>query len=218
MNRTISIKGLGKIFIKPDQTEVSLFLESVDENYEKAMVKAEKGTSEIIEAITEVGFNKEDIKTTNFSVRVKYESIYVDNIYKEKFVGYQCDQGMVLSFDLDMDKLTALLGKISTLEAKPRIDVRFTVKDKDKYIKEVLIKAVEDSKAKADVLAQASGVSLDNLISIDYGKKEFDLYSPTVYARDNFAIETSMKMAGAPDMSPQDITLEENILMVWEIK
>ena len=40
LDRTISIKGNGKLFIKPDQIEVSLSLESVDENYEKAMLPA----------------------------------------------------------------------------------------------------------------------------------------------------------------------------------
>ncbi|MFB0918376.1 MAG: SIMPL domain-containing protein [Clostridiaceae bacterium] len=218
MDRTISIKGNGKLFIKPDQIEVSLSLESVDENYEKAMLKAEKGTSEILKAITDSGFKKEDVKTTDFSVRVKYESIYVDNIYKEKFVGYQCNQGMLLTFDLDNKKLTSILSKISTLKGKPRIDVRFTVKNKDKYVDQVLISAVEDSRNKAELLAKSAGVTLGNLVSMDYGKDDFDLYSPTVYARENFIADASMKMAGAPEMNPQDISLEENILMVWEIK
>ena len=37
MNRTITIKGIGKLSRKPDQVVVSLTLKATDKNYDKAM-------------------------------------------------------------------------------------------------------------------------------------------------------------------------------------
>ena len=37
MNRTITIKGVGRLSLKPDQVAVSLSLDTIDPVYEKAM-------------------------------------------------------------------------------------------------------------------------------------------------------------------------------------
>lgn len=42
MNRTITIKGIGKLSLKPDQTVVSLMLKTVHADYDKAMDEAAK--------------------------------------------------------------------------------------------------------------------------------------------------------------------------------
>lgn len=45
------------------------------------------------------------------------------------------------------------------------------------YQNELLANAVTDSKAKAEVLTKAAGVSLEEIITIDYSRVEIDFVS-----------------------------------------
>lgn len=42
MTRTITIKGVGKLSLKPDQVVISLTLKATDKNYDKTMDTAAK--------------------------------------------------------------------------------------------------------------------------------------------------------------------------------
>ena len=68
MNRTITIKGIGKLSLKPDQTVVSPTLKTVRADYDKAMDEAAKHLEQLRSAIAEIGFTKDDLKTTSFDV------------------------------------------------------------------------------------------------------------------------------------------------------
>ena len=74
MNRTITIKGTGKVSVKPDLIIITMHLESHDYDYEKTMKLAAESVNILQNAIIKAGFNKEDLKTTDFNIRTHYES------------------------------------------------------------------------------------------------------------------------------------------------
>lgn len=74
MNRTITIKGIGKLSLKPDQVVVSLTLKAIDKNYDKAMDTAAKHLEQLRGALVGIDFAKDNLKTTNFNVGTEYES------------------------------------------------------------------------------------------------------------------------------------------------
>ncbi len=69
--------------------------------------------------------------------------------------------------------------------------------------------------SKAEILAKASGVSLGDLISIEYNWGELHLYSQTSYAlREN---QITIDSLSSPDIVPDDIAVSDTVSFVWEI-
>ena len=124
MNRTITIKGIGKLSLKPDQTVVSLMLKTVHADYDKAMDEAAKHLEQLRSAIAEIGFTKDDLKTTSFDVGTEYENERDKNgNYKRRFVGYRVTHGLKLEFDFDSQRLSKVLGTIAVCIVEPELKI-----------------------------------------------------------------------------------------------
>ena len=88
MNRTITIKGIGKLSLKPDYVVITFSLESENKDYNKAMSIASEDLDKLRSALATVGFAKEDLKTSNFSVSTQYENKRdIGGNYKQHFTG-----------------------------------------------------------------------------------------------------------------------------------
>ena len=219
MNRTITIKGIGKLSLKPDQTVVSPTLKTVRADYDKAMDEAAKHLEQLRSAIAEIGFTKDDLKTTSFDVGTEYENERDKNgNYKQIFVGYRVTHGLKLEFDFDSQRLSKVLGAIAVCIAEPELNVQFTVKDKEAVDAALLQSACANAKAKAEILTKASGVTLGELDSIDYNWSELHLYSLTHYEMDPPCMARASAAPTAMDIEPDDIDVSDSVTFVWEIR
>jgi len=80
-----------------------------------------------------------------------------------------------IEFDLAHDLLGKILDNVSRCECYPEFDISYTIKDKEAVKNKLLEKAVKDSRVKAEVLAKAAEMKLDELVSIDYSWGELKL-------------------------------------------
>lgn len=216
MNRLITVKGIGKLSIKPDIIIITMKVESRQHDYDKTMELA-TGSIEILQqAIRLAGFEKKDLKTTNLNIRTQYENYHDENNnYKSRFDGYCCEQGLKLEFDFDTDLMSGVLNAIAKAPIEPQLQIQFSVKNKSAVSEELLINAAENARQKAEILTRVSGVRLGDLINIDYNWGELHLYSPTSYQME----EKCMMSAGAyaPDIEPDNIDVSDTVTFVWEI-
>lgn len=219
MNRTITIKGIGKLNLKPDQAVVSLALKTVHAIYDKAMDEAAKHLEQLRCAIAEIGFAKDELKTVGFDVDTEYESERDKNgNYRQRFIGYRVTHRLKLAFDFDTRRLSKALGAIAVCVAEPELNVQFTVKDREAVNAALLESACRNAKTKAEILTKSSGVTLGELVSIDYNWGELYLCSPTRY---EMADACMMKADAAPtamDIEPDDIDVSDSVTFVWEIR
>lgn len=218
MNKTITIKGIGKLSLKPDQVVVSLTLKATDKNYDKAMNTAAKHLEQLRGALVGIGFTKDDLKTTNFNVGTEYESERDKNgNYKRIFIGYSVTHQLKLEFDFDSQRLSQTLGAIAACIAEPELNVQFTVKDKESVNAALLENACVNAKANAGILAKASGVTLGDLISIDYNWGELHLFSPTQHDMEDACMRLSSAAPTSIEIEPDDIDISDSVTFVWEI-
>lgn len=217
MNRMITVKGTGNISVKPDLIVIKMNLESQNHDYNKTMEIAAASVKVLQDAIISAGFDKKDLKTTNFNIDTHYKSYHDKNDnYKSRFDGYICEQGLKLEFDFETATMSKVLTAISKASTDPQLNIQFSVKDKAVVSEELLISATENAKQKAEILAKASSVTLGDLISIDYNWGELHLYSQTRYEISESRLE--MSPSSAPDIEPDDIDVSDNVSFVWEIK
>lgn len=217
MNRLITVKGTGNVSVKPDLIIITMNLESQQLEYDQTMQFAADSVNIITSAIESVGFDKKDLKTTSFNVRTHYESYRdKDNNYKSKFDGYVCEQGLKLEFDFEPKVMSDVLSAIAKTSVNPKLNIQFSVKDKDAVSEELLAQATENARKKAEILSKASGVDLGKLINIDYNWGELHLYSPTRYDMEDRCMV--MESSYAPEIEPDDINASDTVTFVWEIK
>lgn len=218
MSRTIAINGTGTASVKPDTISVSLTLTALDTDYALAMQKASKQVESLKKSVGAVGFDSEEIKTTGFNVHTEYETVYTeDNKRKNVFKGYKCIHNLKLDFDMDTERLAAVLAAIAEADAEPELHIAFTVKNSEKVREELLRAAAENSRRNAEILCDATGVKLGNLISVRYDIDNMAFVSPTSYRMDRNCMLASTADSCSVDINPDDIELSENVVFEWEI-
>ena len=219
MPRTITVKGMGRVTTAPDYVVISMSLEAHEKDYEATMELAAKKIEQLNASLEEIGFEKKSVKTTNFNVRTDYEREKDRNgNYKSVFNGYICSHRLKVEFDFDTKRLAQTLYAISRCLAQPELSISFTVKDPSAVNKELLKSATINAKEKAQILCEASGVELGQLLTIDYNWGELNIVSHTDYMLEEKCM--AMPVGGLADMDiePDDIDVSDTATFVWEIK
>lgn len=219
MPRTITVKGMGNVKTAPDYVVVSMNLEAQGMEYEETMEQAAQQIDYLNTSLEAVGFEKKSVKTTNFNVRTAYESVKDKNgNYKSVFNGYVCSHRLKVEFDFDTKCLAQTLSAISKSLAKPELSISFTVKDPSAVNKELLRSATINAREKAEILCEASGVELGDLLTIDYNWGELNIVSCTGYMLEERVMAMPMRAMADMDIQPDDIDVSDTATFVWEIK
>lgn len=111
-----------------------------------------------------------------------------------------------------------MLGAIAVCIAEPELNVQFTVKDKEAVDAALLQSACANAKAKAEILTKASGVTLGELVSIDYNWGELHLFSQTQYDMEDDCMRMGSAAPTSIEIEPDDIDISDSVTFVWEIK
>lgn len=218
MPRTITVKAIGNSSAKPDYVVLSMHLETQEMEYDKANNSAALRIQHLTETLMSLGFDKTDLKTTNFNIDTDYNNEKDRNgNYHRVFNGYNVIQDLKLSFDFDTNRLATALSAISRCISNPELSIRFTIKDATAVNEEMLRSATANAKRKAEILCEASGVELGQLIAIDYNWGELDVYSHTRYDMADECLAAPM-MERSIEIEPDDIETTDTATFVWEIK
>ena len=217
-NRTIHVRGVGRAAQVPDTVVVTLALTARNSEYSAAMKIGSQQVEMLREAIGDVGFDADDLKTTNFDVRIISE----DEEYREGnvkrcrqiVVGFECRHDLKLAFDMDSDKLNAAVDAIANCLSSPTISIAFTVKDPDAFADKILTAAARDAERKAKILCAAAGVKLGKLIRVDYPCDELTRNE----VRLNNQVVLGASTDTAFDFRPDDVTATDAADFVWEIE
>ncbi len=214
--RTITVKGIGAVSVKPDLIVLRLSMVTAEYEYDAAMKAAAEKIDFLNKALEAAGFEKKSAKTADFRVRADYDSLNDGKgNYTSVFMGYKCRHELKIEFDFDTKRLAKALSEISKCIAKPEISIDFTVKDSSAVSGELLKAAVKNAREKAEILCAASGAKLGDLLSIDYNWGELHLYSETDYD-----VEGKCLMMGAADdmdIEPEEIKARDTATFAWEI-
>ena len=222
-NRPIRVTGKGALKVHPDTTRLTLTVHGTCPEYQEAMAKSAEDTEALKGALASLGFAPSDLKTLSFGIDSEYEGYQDEHgVWRNRFVGYRYDHSMKLEFLSDAERLGRVLTALSAASARPVVvHLSYTVKDPEAVKNELLGKAVADAKAKAAVLTASAGVSLGELLSIDYSWGEISFEARPM--RNALTLDacaeggTPRAKALAPDLEPDDIDLTDTVTVVWQI-
>ncbi|HAW15223.1 MAG TPA: SIMPL domain-containing protein [Clostridiales bacterium] len=216
--RTIKVTGKGNIKVAPDTTRLTLTLTGSDTEYGKALKASSEDTLCLKDLLEGLGFKRSDLKTIRFSVDPRYESYKNKDAYKQRLTGYEFTHVLKLEFPSDNERLGKTLFALANGKVSPEVRISYTVSDPESVKNGLLSKAVADAKDKAAVLAEASGVTLKDIQSIDYSWSQIEFESQPMRGGFYTLCEGGSGIDSYDiDMEPEDIEKSDEVTVVWEI-
>lgn len=217
--RTIRVTGNGSVPVKPDITSLKITFEGVYKDYEETVRKSSEKTKVLREAIEKSGLPGEDLKTKDFSIDSEYESYRDHNDdYRRRFIGYKFHHRTEIQFPNDNKLLGRILYELSVCSVKVEFSIDYTVKDKDAVKREVLKRAVENSRLKAEIMTAAAGVKLGDVQSIDYSWGEIKIRTSPIEMLQMSSKSILAEPSYDIDIEPDDIDVADTVTILWEIK
>ena len=222
MERKITVKGIGHITAKPDLCIIYMTIDETNRKYEQAVDDASDKINELSNALVRIGIEKDALKTADFKVDVetgfKKNFKGVGEIVK---TGFTCTYRMKLAFDFSSERLSKVIDAITTCISDPRLSIAFTVKDEEAVKDELLKSAGANARRRAQILCEAAGGNLGNLVTVNYNWNEISILSPTRFTSDGLSntgpLCCDMPTLAPGSIEPDDIDLVDNAVFVWEI-
>lgn len=200
----ITVKGYGNVSAVPDGITIDIEVLSREASYPHTLERLNSKVSAINAAILRAGCTDTAV-TKSYGVSELWTDQYDPE--KRKFQGYQATQKMGVTIPVDKSLLGSVFAEISATDSRPGIGITFVVRDKDSLEKGARINAVTKAKEAAKDLATASDLKLVSVKSINFAGSRSSFGS-------GFSL-ASCDMASTPEVTPDTISHEESVLMVW---
>jgi len=205
---TLSISGSASVSVKPTVTVISLSVSSTQDSYSKAIENLVGRVDQLTKSMMEIGFESKEIITSNFNInkRLKY------NQGKQDGELFTAQQQLKVQFKQSKDRLLEVINTATSSQANPELSIAFELdREQKKSLKDKLIKlAIIDARQKADLIAAASGLQVDQIKDISYGPKYYSPNPVNVSYR-----ELAMDAVTVSNMEVSNLTFSETVEMVF---
>ncbi len=161
--RTMSVNGTGKITLVPDLAYISIGVRSEAEEVSQALNANNAQAVKISETLQKLGVEAKDIQTTNFNVYPMQQYDMEGKVSKTTYVV----ENTVNVTVRELSNLGKLLDATVKAGANNIYGISFDVDDKTEALDQARTMAIKDAQEKAKAIAEASGVSLGEIQSIN---------------------------------------------------
>ena len=175
----IAVNGTGETRISADTAVISLGVSARDRDVLKAQQTVNENIAGIRQALLSNGVAEENINTDYMSIYAIYD--YNEDV--EKVQAYNASTTLAVKVT-DMDSVGRLIDEAFAAGANTLNGISFSASDTDEARDESLKAAVGEARAKAEVLAEASGLKITGIETISEGN---------VYSYDNSVSNFSAK-------------------------
>lgn len=162
--RLISVTGEAKIEVKPDMATMSFGVEVTAADAQTAQRENSAKMTAVIEVLTKNGVQRDDIQTSNFSLSPVYEWLG-ERGEKQTLVGYRCNNTVTVEVK-DLSKIGTLIDAGTAAGANNVYGLTFGLQSPAAHRNALLTSAVNDARAKADILAAAAGYKVSGVQTI----------------------------------------------------
>ena len=194
----MSTIGNGSLSVEPDTVMIQLAIVTENEALQVAQAENAETSSQVIQALINIGIPQDHIQTSGFTVNPIYDFVDGNQVLR----GYQVEHSLsVESQALDQTGMiidTAVNNGVNQVSS-----IQFSVQNKQEYYREALNRAVKDAIEKAKSIADTINLNLDaKPIKMDEVTSE----QPIVYQ--TFAME---KGSPTTPIQPGQIEIEATI-------
>lgn len=160
----ITVSGSGETQVSADTAVVSLGVSARDKDVLQAQQKVNEAIAGIRQAMLDNGVPEENINTDYMNIYAIYD--YDGDM--ETVMAYNANSTLAVKAT-DMKNVGALIDEAFRAGANTLNGISFSASDTEEARNESLKAAVADAKAKAEVLAEASGLKIKGIETISEG-------------------------------------------------
>lgn len=173
----LHVSGSGEVNADPDQVVISLGVSITKDSAEEAREECANRTSEVIDALEEMGITDDQVETERFSLYA--DRNYIREEDRSKVVGYRAVNTIKITSN-DTDMAADLIDTAVRNGANDVDRVTFTLQDstREDMREEAVKKAIQDAKTEAQHVAQEFGVQLGSPVKIDVTSTGYQPYQP----------------------------------------
>jgi hypothetical protein len=158
----ITVSGTGKVSTVPDQAGFTFGVENTGKTPGEASAANNRAMSKLVAALRDAGVPRADIQTVD---------LYVSPTYSDSgaVTGYSASSSV--SVTVSLDRAGAVVEAAENSGADNVSGPNLTKADSDKLYDNALRAAVADARSRAEVLAEAAGVDVGAVVSIQEGSE-----------------------------------------------
>lgn len=159
--KTMSISGTGTVYVKTDQATVTLGVYTEGKLASAAIEENAALMTAVINALKDLKFTEEDIKTTGYSVSTAY------NWEIQSVVGYQVTNMIQIKIK-DLTKVGPAIDAVTAAGANRVDSISFGISDETAQTMKLAAytAAINDAKAKSEIICDGLDVSITGVQSI----------------------------------------------------
>lgn len=209
INRTLTVSGSGKVYLTPDIAYVTIGVHTEGENAAEVVEANNQQAQKVSDALKAQGIADKDIQTTNFSIYPQQE--FDDQGKPTGKIRYIVDNSVFVTVR-DINKVGDVLDAAVQAGANSIAGIQFDVADKTAALSDARKAAVADARTKAEELASAAGVEIDEVQTIS----EFTSGGPTPMYDLRAAAPVVQEAASVP-VQPGQMLLTVEVNMVFTL-
>lgn len=217
---SLSVTGIASIECKPDQMVIIIRIIAEDPySVENATDQVAIMINNLLNFLQGLGISKDDVETTSYRIDPKYRNEYNESGYFIRSVldGYQVTNTLKITLK-DFDKA----GKVIDVTADAgglvdSINFQLSNEKRNELKIQVMTKAAEDARIKAEAVIGALNEGLGNVTSVNLNDYYYQPY--TYWDRAEFANMglKATEIVPPTTILPSDLTVSANVYVVFDI-
>ena len=165
----LTVSAQGSASAAPDNAVVTLGVVSEGETAQAALTANAKDMNAVVDTVTGAGIDKKDIATSGLYVEPVYSDASKSPDGQSKITGYRVTNQLTVRIRA-IDTSGALLDKVITAGANRVNGVSFEISDSKALADKAIQAAILEAKRRAELMAEAAGVKLGAIQSINAGE------------------------------------------------
>jgi uncharacterized protein YggE len=205
---TLEVTGKGEVKVKPDVAYLRLSVETTSPRASEAVYQNAEKMKKVIDKLESLIGKEDKISTTGYNLSPVYQ--YDEKTRRSVLTGYR----VLNQVEIETSRLNDI-GKLidSAIQSGAnRVEsIRFDTHKKNDYKKQALVKAVDEAREIAKIVASASGVKLVKIIRISPSYE-----SPIPLYKELSLVRGTPSEIKTP-IEPGEVTIQAAVSILFEI-
>jgi len=209
---SLVVTGSGTVYMSADQVSASLGITMTGEDLGELQKRVNETVLAICTALQEAGLEEKNISTNYIFVSPRYD--YSGDV--ERMVGYTINNTLTIRTE-EIDKIGTYIDAAFAAGANTFDSINFSVKDDSEARRRALELAVSDARAKAEVIAAASGMVLEGVDEIREVSQN-DYYYNGVTSGAKMAVTEGSAMDAGTTVRAAQVNVTANVEISYDMK
>ena len=206
----LTVEGNGVVRVSPDLAVVRLGVVAQSRRAEDAQEAVNTVANQIISALIEAGVESADVQTSRLNLTPVYTRGRPDGNQPPSIASYRASNTLTVRVEA-LDRVGAVIDAALEAGANQLEGVSFELQDEGPSRQAALREAVGAARAKAEVIADALGVRLSSILSVDEGTVRMNM--PMMESR-----AMALQEVAPTAVSPGEVSVAASVVVRYRIQ